>query len=500
MNLPRLKTAMSSSSRNPSKYDRDRILALLSRPGCLFCREEEKTLKWFFFWYLHEGYPEPENIDRMRRSCGFCPRHTSRLLSESLPHVIAIIYLSLISSAIEKLREAEKAPSSGQLTEMLVPKQRCPSCETRDRNVGHNLRSLRATLGHPDVREALGRNAAICVPHLLMIASHLDWEELRYLVGEANHHLGRAGDESVPGDANSLAAMIWGFDQDAAYRENIPVTDGNDRDVELDMLGSAWSPTVTELRRRFSESGCFICHVQRRALAGYFEWLAKEIMEAPIYRWNAAFWLCREHAHEFALQKNELAVSKLERAIRAHWLANFEKLMEDLRYKPHDRLVFRLAEGPRRLREKLSEDARVPRTLQSELWTVLGEAVRPPGRILPELRERSLRATRCPACVYLETITIKNGDLLARAIEDPGTLRAYQESSGLCLRHLPRALTFREESESASNLLRAQKVRLELLQWELREYGRKQSWTLRYEPRGTEQDAPRRAVAQYTGV
>lgn len=37
-------------------------------------------------------------------------------------------------------------------------------------------------------------------------------------------------------------------------------------------------------------------------------------------------------------------------------------------------------------------------------------------------------------------------------------------------------------------------------QWELREYGRKQSWTLRYEPRGTEQDAPGRTVAQYTGV
>lgn len=488
------------SSGDGSDYDRSRMLGLLSQAGCVFCREEKKTLKWFFFWYLHEGYSEPENLERMQRSRGFCPRHTKRLLADGLPQTIASVYLPLVSSAIEELRTSEKNDPSARPAARLAPEKRCPACANGERNLQHTLRSLRTALGDPKVRKAVGTTLAVCVPHLLEVASRLEWAELNLLVDETIRHLQKEEGGNGPGDEGSPAAVIRGLDSDGGYRTGKPVPEANDLRAWPDTGGGAWSPTVARLRQRLSEPGCPICRAQRHALAGYFEWLSTEILEAPVYQWNAAFWLCREHAHEFAIRGDKNAVRALEQAIREHWLVELGRLADDLRRKPDDRLLLRLAGIPRRLRENSHGGARRRRSPRSGLWTALGEALRPPRRILTELRRRSLRTNSCPACVYLETTAARNGDLLARAMADPGTVRVYNEADGLCFRHLPQVLAFCEDPERASVLLRAQRVTMEMLQWELREYQRKQSWTLRYEPKGTEQDAWWRTVAQYTGA
>jgi len=49
-------------------------------------------------------------------------------------------------------------------------------------------------------------------------------------------------------------------------------------------------------------------------------------------------------------------------------------------------------------------------------------------------------------------------------------------------------------------MLCTQYTRVAVVHWELEEYRQKLNWTHRWEPRGEEQAAWRRAVAQYTGT
>lgn len=122
MNPARLKTLLSLSSRHRFKhYDRERILALLSPPGCSFRREAEKTLKWFFFRCPHEGYARPENPERMRPSRALCRRHTARLFAGGLPRTIANLYVPLISQVVVELRGVEGEAYSSEAVERLVP-------------------------------------------------------------------------------------------------------------------------------------------------------------------------------------------------------------------------------------------------------------------------------------------------------------------------------------------------------------------------------------------
>lgn len=486
------------------------VLGVVIGSGCVFCYRERKVLKQFFFWYLHEGYGEPDNLERMSRSHGLCPEHTRRLLAEGLPQTIASIYAPLLSEAIRDLHraghEVRAFREPEQIAASLAPKGRCPACAVRDRNVEYLAHSLQATLYDAEVREALERTPfAICWPHLLESAPEFGWEELRFLVDTTIQNLDKAkarlgSDKSATEDPDSPAAMLWGSSEDEEPHGHHSTREQVAHPSSSSGADAAWSPTVAELRRRLSEPGCPVCRSQRRALEGYFDWLSAEVSE-PGHRWRDALELCPEHGQAFARRGDEDAALRLANAVRGHRARELEKLAAALRSKPPERLLTRLAEIPDRVREKrAASDEQRRQTLRSELWTALVKASKPPEKILPELREPAFRVHHCPACRCLETAAARTCDLISRALADPETLRIYQKSDGICFRHLPRTVGFSTDPAALDALLRTQKVRLEMLQWEIREYQRKQSWTLRHEPKGPEQTVSRRSATRYTGV
>lgn len=486
------------------------VLGVVLKSGCVFCHRERKVLEQFFFWYLHEGYGEPGNLERMSRSHGLCPEHTRRLLAEGLPQTIASIYAPLLSESIKDLRragdEVRASRDPEQIAAGLAPKGRCPACAVRDRNVEYLAHSLQATLYDAEVREALERTLfVICWPHLLESASQFGWEELRFLVDMMIRNLERAEAKSGPDagaakDLHSTIWMLWSAVQEGEHHDHHSTTEQDAHQSGLSEADAAWSPTVAKLRRRLSEPGCPVCRARRRALEVYFDWLSAEVSE-PAHRWRDALELCPEHGREFASRGDEDAALRLARAVLEYRASKLERLAAALRRKPPERLLARLAEIPGRVREKhAADDGQRRQTLRSELRIAFVKALRPPGKILPELREPAFRVYHCPACRCLNTAAARTCDLISRALNDHETLRIYQQSSGICFRHLPQTVGFSTDPAASNTLLRAQKVRLELLQWEIREYQRKQSWTLRYEPKGPEQDVSRRAVARYTGV
>ncbi len=480
---------------------RDVLGVLREEQGCIFCRQGQKILDQFFFWYLHEGYGQLENLKRTSRSRGFCPAHTRRLISEGLPQTISSIYLPLISDAMEDLRRIEADTRSSNPPDRpgkhLIPKASCPACAARDRNRDHLLHSLQNTLEEPEIREKLRQRSFICLPHLLEISPHLGWEELRFLTEAMIRTLANAETIEVSEEINLLRSTLWGFEPGKGKTATGKI---KPRSGPFE-TESSWSPIVEGLRRTLSEPGCPVCNEQRRALDIYFGWLSEEMLEQPTHRWKQAFRLCPEHGREFAFREEGAVVSKLARAIRGYWNGELEKLSSSLSRKPPEWLVLRLAKVPHHAYNSYrAETERGAGALLGELLEAFGKALRSPAKILPELRASVQRPYPCPACRYLETIANKRSDLISRAVIDPGMLQVYQNSSGLCFYHLPQALNFCTDPMAKEGLLRAQRVRLEILQWELREYQRKQSWDVRYEPKGPEKDSWRRAVKQYSGI
>jgi len=67
----------------------------------------------------------------------------------------------------------------------------------------------------------------------------------------------------------------------------------------------------------------------------------------------------------------------------------------------------------------------------------------------------------------------------------------------------PGCLLCREEHKAEDSFFTwyaTQRVRLEVLAWELGESNQKDNWSIRYENKGWEQSAWKRAVAQYSGT
>jgi hypothetical protein len=497
--LPGDESLADGSSR--SGYATRELLRLLPRQGCVYCREESKTLDRFFFWYLHEGYAEPENVKRMERSRGFCRRHARTLLAVGASYNVASIYASLISSAVRDLRSAEDVIRVERNFERagrtLAPTGDCPACEREVKTRDHVSFLLRTTLHETRVREVVDESSTVCLPHFLGVAGSLDWEQLDFLLGEVIEDLGARKDTDTVEGRQSLQEMIWG----RARGGHGPDIAGEDTepDVPAGVPDVPWSPTVVLLHRRIRAPGCPVCRAQRRLLGRYLEWLSVEVRERPYDAWSAALHLCRDHAWLFARHADPESVEKLARSVRDDWLADLEKLENAMREKPSKHLAVRLAGVPEQIRQAwVSNQWR--RTLRAELWEELGKALRPPKRVLAGLLESVIRPYPCPACGCLDTAAHRTCDLLVRGLADPDTLDVYQESDGLCFHHLSLALGFCKDAAVAGSLVRTQRTRAEVLQWELQEYGRKQSWTLRYEPKETEQDAWRRAVSQYVGV
>lgn len=125
--------------------------------------------------------------------------------------------------------------------------------------------------------------------------------------------------------------------------------------------------------------------------------------------------------------------------------------------------------------------------------------LRSPERQLADILPGFLRETECPVCFHFSTVRNRLADLLARALEDRDIRRQYCRSSGVCLQDLPLLISACRTDRQREVVTEVALVRLEVLQWELQEAMRKLNWTVRYEPKGPEQLAWRRAIEQVTG-
>jgi hypothetical protein len=489
--------------------DKRSVLALLADPGCPLCREERKAEDLFFVWYVIEKYSELECLERVEKSLGFCKRHTRALFSWSGSGIVAYLYHYLIEAALDRLADAERVLSTADSWESvkldLMSESSCPVCATMKENSVWTVSLIRRTWRDPEVRCALEGQHSFDLMHILQVSSLLSWDELSFFITLMQDRLAESKRAGAPRSDESLVAVIWGTSlkgNDSVWKDETqnPVGDR----CEMSGFGreEAWSPTLAELRRSLREPGCSICRAEKKALQGYYGWLSSEIKSTPPYHWSDAIWLCREHVLDFLRVGEEAAVSRLAEAVRDYWLIELEKLRIGLEDKPEDSVIHRAVGAARRLRKQVAsgKDLRAWRSFQHHFIESVKYLCQSPKSVLVELRERWLRTHPCPACTCAQTAAERAGDLLARGLEDAGTRSVYCEGSGVCFHHLPLALEFAASEDVRRVLFHSQRVRLEVLAWELSEFDRKYNWSVRYENKGLEQSAWERAVAQYSGI
>jgi hypothetical protein len=502
----------------PNTIMRGEFLRLADEPGCVVCHAAHASVDRFFVWYRIEQYHEPSIIQRMQEARGFCPEHTRQFVAISSSHLVSTVYLDLLASAANLVRSSahESSALPGMLADRIRPQVVCLACKHRETAVDGIARVLPLVLTDMQVRAAISRPSALCLPHFIHLLPSLDWEVAQLLAHTQLVSLSTAQAEFNTGvEPTELVRLLVGANADEAFRTpqgSAPMASLADTQIAdalraQNALGAAgsdnvptehssWSPAVGRVETLLKAPGCPLCREEETTAATYLLWLSQELSERTSSRAvEDARWLCRSHLWRFMRIGDDKAVGHLFRSISAYWTGVVHALVSGLDRPPSTSFAVRCWHG---IVDALQRTPRV--TYWHAFWEGIAEGRRSMTKRLAELREPVVHTHLCPACRFQREHAERLADLLDRALGDTGIARRYEDASGICFRHLPLAIRRCTEPKIVMLLLRTQYTRIAVVHWELEEYWRKLNWTHRWEPKGDEQAAWCRAVAQYSGT
>ncbi|HXF75971.1 MAG TPA: hypothetical protein VNN13_07745, partial [Methylomirabilota bacterium] len=274
--------------------------------------------------------------------------------------------------------------------------------------------------------------------------------------------------------------------------------------VEVGKPESFRLPAFEQLLASLAERGCPVCNACDRGVRRYLDWLARRMDGCADGGarggWESSYGVCPAHLWALYAAGHERAAVAVGKHMIEEWLARLSRLSAGLGFRPAEGALARLRQGllvwSGAQDLDVCADSERPQSRRSKAAVVLES----PQQRLDGLREVAFRDEICEACSHIRTTTRQRLDLILRALEDPAGRKAYRGASGLCLRHCVEAANLAEVPAALAELLSAQIARLRMLEWELGEASRKIDWSVRYEAKGPEQDAWRRAAYQFCGV
>jgi hypothetical protein len=374
-----------------------------------------------------------------------------------------------------------------------------------------HIHALSQTLALGDVREAYEKSSGLCLPHFRKAANGATWDAVSFLSEDMQRRL-----KAIRARENSSTALLEraaGVDTEISTKRR---ADGGEAHRSSKGSGGAQdcmevgkpegfrSPTFEQLLVSLAEPGCPVCKACERGVRRYLGWLAKQ-MEAHTDAgmqggWESSYMVCPAHLWALYAAGYERAAVVVGQQMIEGWLSRLSRLSSGLRFRPSARALERLRQGLLvwcgAQDIVLGPDSERPRSRRSKAAVVLES----PQQRLDGLREIAFRDDICEACSHIRTTTRQRLDLILRALEDAAGRKAYRGATGLCLRHCVEAANLAEVPAALAEVLSAQIARLRMLEWELGEASRKIDWSVRYEAKGPEQDAWRRAAYQFCGV
>ncbi len=414
--------------------------AELADPGCLLCREEQRTAERYWFWFCSESYSDPDVLAQIANAGGFCSQHAVDLAGRAELGMAAVVHGAVVRAAAAAVAGALTVLDRTEpalLARRVGPQRPCPACTSIAESVDRRIELLRPGLADPEIAAAAAGAQALCVVHATSLVGRLSPAESLAAIVLARRQLAPGPDPTPPEPFTwARLAVLAGRDSDATRRRPGP--------AGLSAGGSDPRP-----------EGCPVCAHRRRAEGRWIAWAADELGEASPSD-PAARWGCRRHLWACARAAPSRAPMLAEQLTRilAQALAD-----ED---------------GP----------SAAPRT---------------PAALVSRCRRQLDNRGPCRGCRERQVATVRRSAWVAARLLDPAGVADQQAGTGSCWRDLPHVLAAASETSAARTALVAARAQLAMLTWELDEVLRKQSWDTRHEAAGAEGGAAARAAAYCSG-
>jgi hypothetical protein len=496
------------------------VLAKLRESRCWICSQVVAEVDRDFFWFVSEQYYEAGVVDKMRLAYGFCPIHTRHFLATGRRSVNVSVFSYLTWYVITRLNAARHLLTQGdskqdprrlclEAAAALRPQGACLMCQSLRQTETIEIHALVDALAMSEVRDAYESSPGLCIPHFRQAGYRAQWDDLNFLAKDSQRRLAA---KLFPGrSTTALLERAVGLDRERSLRglngsENSGrYPDGQkseiDAYVELGKL-TPWSPTFEQMMASLAEPGCPVCITCEDGARQYLDWLARQ-MEAQASisdSWDLSWNICPSHLWELDMAGHEQAALLIAEHMVQEWLSRLDGLTMGLKQRPSEQWLGRFHQGLLVWSGRYDPDASQVAPAARSLWSKVATVLESPQDRLDDLRTIAFRSDLCQACLHIHTTTRRRLELILRLLEDPLGRKAYHSGWGLCLRHCIEATKLAEVPSALAELLSAQTARLRVLEWELEEASRKDNWSVRYEPKGPESDAWRRAAYQFCGV
>jgi len=172
-----------------------------SKAGCPICRLVYKATDRYLDSLLYEAVLDPEVRAKLKRSRGFCPKHTQMLRYKAGRALgVALIYRDIIRAVCEiadKARYQEesslarrlwgkvlgKVPRRHSAGSALAAQEECPACTIGRKTERNYIELLVAHLQDECLYHAYSQGEGLCLPHFVgALQAVADEESLRLLV------------------------------------------------------------------------------------------------------------------------------------------------------------------------------------------------------------------------------------------------------------------------------------------------------------------------------
>jgi hypothetical protein len=455
---------------------------------CIACDYVETAVRRRVFFTLVEGLGEFWFI-RAMESGGFCLRHLRRIVAAGGGAALTGAYLDVVEGWARRLGEVG------------APDRRigasCYLCETQRWAEGFAL-DLLAREDRDYARTQLGRLEPLCLHHLESLAALVPWHRVPGVAAQLAGRRRQAADLDAAQTADAIE-IVAGRDRDAAIRQdagNSLVSDAVPpvlvHDPSRAWAGGALS--ISGLHGELDGGRCPACSAAAAAARNYLGWLAQADRTPEQYRDRDA--LCADHLQD-AWSFAPLAAERSLAGALEHWQRSAD-VLEGLAAPPSARVVDRLRASPAAWSRAWRSRSGIGR-VSTAVRAVAGEVARP-GRAIDAGRALAAAQRRrpCVACQAMSTAAGRTLELLGSLLGGSAGVRAFEETRGLCLRHVGVAWGSLGGPER-DVILGVARARTRQVRWELQEAIRKSSWSVRYEPAGPETGAWQRALILVLG-
>ncbi len=492
------------------KHCRHDVRALLTHPGCPICGLLRDATRTFFFWFLEERYCETGSLERLAGSYGFCPAHAGGLVRSLAAYRIAVLHSLLFERILSRLRELLDLLKRGEPSARLLGRLKdlqssrpCLACEELTEVADHAARTLTRCLVVPDLLDAyLAHPHGLCVVHFQAVAQRATRPVLEALCRRQSELLSglqadldrvlrpeHGGGGMMPAVSDDLTKALEtvleasvgadpmtpaGGRRRAGARAQAPAGPGGD-DGPLGPFDA-----VAVLADLLGQDACPVCVIRNRTLETYLAWLDREGRA--------------QLAGQGTLDRPEVYCSSHTRAVLA---AAHPTVAAHLAASRLARDLDQIQAGATWLAGHRASASKALRPLRDRIEGLV-PALRE-QRLLDEAREILTRPVSCLLCGHLAEMDTRTLQLLLALLDDPGRRQAFARGGGLCVPHFLQGLALAPPLGILAILLEGQIARLSVLQWEMDELIRKTNWLVRYEPKGAEQTAWRRAVERLAG-